>query len=676
MSLTNKSKSYIRKHMATKPAKDIASQIKADLKDVEAFIASEKTGKTTPTNTPTLSARKKTIFTVVALLIPILFFVGFEQILRYNNYRGNTDLFIELPALDGKYKIANSNFASRYFFYTTVVPNPPAEPFLAQKPENGFRVFVMGESSAAGYPYGYNGIFGRVTQDALQDVLPDYHVEVVTVATSAINSYTLYDQVDEILAQSPDAIIIYTGHNEFYGALGVGSNESLGSFPGFVRFYLRIQQYKTFLFLRDRMVAFTRWLGSTLSSEPERIPETLMQQVVRDQSIPLDSPVYKMGLRQFRSNMHQIIGKFTDANVPIYIGSVASNLKDHYPFESVETDQHPPANAIYEEAQRLHADGDLDEAYKLFTYARDLDALKFRAPTAVNFMIQSLRNEPGVHYVPVYERLAEIAEDGIIGFDLMLEHLHPNSRGYFEIGMSFYEAIKSNGFNGRKADLSREDSYEGYYNRMALTELDHHIVDHRLRVLTGSWPFVRDGSTYSSRNYRLTGYADSLALQVVSNRMRWDQAKVALGEYYLKNGNYEKMLSEFKGLMRDQPYNDSPFLISAQMYLDRGRLSEAKPYLQHAHRIEPSAFTYKMLGAIEVHEGNFRVGIEFIEESLKINPRDAQALFNLSGAHAQLGELQKGLEIVNELLSFSPNFPGAQGWKNQLETIIRTRTSN
>lgn len=674
MSLTSKNKNYINKHLGTKSAKEIANDLNVDVKQVEDFIGDKKSvvANSDPTP-PKLSFQKKLLFTVLTLLIPIIFFVSFELILRSTDYRGNTDLFMKLPALDGKYKVANSNFASRYFFYTTVVPNPPAEPFLAQKPENGFRVFVMGESSAAGYPYGYNGIFGRVTQDALQDILPDHHVEVITVATSAINSYTLYDQVDEILAEKPDAIIIYTGHNEYYGALGVGSNENLGSFPGFVRFYLRIQRFKTFLFLRDQMVSFTKWLGSALSDQAVRQGETLMQQVVRDQSIALDGPVYRMGLRQFESNMNHILAKFHAADVPVFLGSIASNLKDHHPFESVARDQHPPADIVYEEAKRLYAEGDLDEALKMFKFARDLDALKFRAPTAFNFLIQSLSNQPGVYYVPVEERLSRVSNDGIIGFDLMLEHLHPNSRGYFEIGMAYFEAIKEHGLAGKNVDLNRLDSHEGYYKRMALTEFDHNIVEHRLRILTGSWPFVRDGSAFSFQNYRFKDVTDSLAYEVVRNRIRWDQGKVALGEYYIQQGQYEKMLDEFKGLMRDQPYNDSPFLISAQMYLERGRLSEAKPYLLHAHSIEKSAYTYKMLGAIEVDARNFAEGIQLLEESLNLNPRDTQALFNLSGAYAQIGDIQKGLEIVDDLLSLNPNFPGAQAWKNQLETLIRTR---
>jgi hypothetical protein len=41
-----------------------------------------------------------------------------------------------------------------------------------------------------------------------------------------VNSYTFYDKIDEILKEDPDAILIYAGHNEFYGELGIGSSKS------------------------------------------------------------------------------------------------------------------------------------------------------------------------------------------------------------------------------------------------------------------------------------------------------------------------------------------------------------------------------------------------------------------------------------------------------------------
>ena len=40
---------------------------------------------------------------------------------------------------------------------------------------------------------------------------------------AAVNSYTLLDLVDEIIAIDPDAVLIYAGHNEYLGYLGSGT---------------------------------------------------------------------------------------------------------------------------------------------------------------------------------------------------------------------------------------------------------------------------------------------------------------------------------------------------------------------------------------------------------------------------------------------------------------------
>ena len=668
MPLSNSAKRYIRKHKDTQSVKGIAKKLNLPADEVRAFIESDSSS--VPAGEASSTSRNR-LFLLLTLSIPFLFFILLEAGLRLGNYRGNTDLFIPLPGSDGQYTFTNPNFASRYFFYTTVVPNPPVEPFLTVKPENGFRIFVMGESSAAGYPYGFNGVPGRVVRDVLQDVMPDRHVEVITVATSAINTYTLYDQVNEILQHSPDAIMIYTGHNEFYGALGVGSNENLGSFPAFVRFYLRIQRFKTFMYLRDQITGVTKWMAQRRQPAGDQGLNTLMRQVVRDQAITLDSPVYELGKIQFASNMNRILDKFERAGVPVLLGSLASNLRDHPPFESIATPDFPAADEVFEAGLRYWEQGDDAEAFSAFQQARDLDALKFRATSDFNAIIKTLSQRPGVYYVPVKEHLSSIAERGIIGFDLMLEHLHPNHIGYFELAWQYYESLAETGFLGHEADVTRQREKSAYFEGMHLTDLDHFLVKHRLHVLTRSWPFVKEPRRDIYRDYVFVNNIDSLAFDVARGELRWEQAKVRLGEYFLNRGELDLMLAEFRGLMRDQPFNESPFLIAAQQLLDRNRLVEAYPYLRHAHGIVPSAFTYKMIGAIYVDRGDFRAGIEYLTESLRRAPRDPQAMFNLSGAYAQTGELDKALEIVNELISFNPGFPGVQAWRSQLQSLTQ-----
>ncbi len=613
--------------------------------------------------------KKNTIFTILAISIPILFFVSLEVGLRWADYRGNTDLFM-YPEEFPEYVTTNRTFAARYFFNTTVIPTPNHDFFLIEKPANGFRVFVIGESTTAGYPYPANGAFSRVTRDALQDVLPDHTVEVINVATSAINSYALYDQVREILQFKPDAILIYAGHNEYYGALGVGSSESLGAFPGFVRFYLGIQRLKTFMLLRDGMTKTSRWFGGLFSDTSKRSTATLMEQVVREQIIPLDSPLYHLGIRQFDSNMRALLGEFKSAGVPVFMGSVASNIRDFAPFESVPAEGHIPAADAYASALAQRADRDIAAAKQSFTYAKDLDALRFRAPSQINDLIRRYAEEGLATYVASEEALSAAAADSIIGYDLMLEHLHPNHKGYHILGMAYFRAMQTQGFAGRTADLSKLQSDADYLNRMRLTELDHRIVAHRMMILTQNWPFVKNGVPFRYSNYRYTSVADSFAFMVVNSNKRWDEAKVELAEYYRLRKMIPESIAEYESLIRDQHFNDSPFIFAARALLDAGYLDSAEPYLLKAQAIEKSAFTTKMLGAIEVNRGNFDKGIELLNESLAINPNDPQARYNLSGAYAQKGDLRKALDVARDIQRQTPNFPGIGEWVAQLERFV------
>src|SRR4051812_35062557 len=200
----------------------------------------------------TYSRTRRRLFLLLTLSIPMLAVGMVEAGLRLMDYKGDLGLFIRVPFLDGRYAVANDRFPVRYFTNVREAPTPPSDLFLDTKPAHGFRVFVLGESSAAGFPYGYNGTFSRVLQDALQDIMPSDTVEVVNLGVAAICSYTLYDEVDEILARQPDAVLIYAGHNEFYGALGAGSTEAAGAVPALVRSYLRLQRhFKVVLLARD-----------------------------------------------------------------------------------------------------------------------------------------------------------------------------------------------------------------------------------------------------------------------------------------------------------------------------------------------------------------------------------------------------------------------------------------
>ena len=71
-----------------------------------------------------------------------------------------------------------------------------------------------------GFPYPNNISFQRMLKYQLQKTNPDKDIEIINLALTAINSYTFYDFAQELVHFEPDAIFIYGGHNEYYGALG------------------------------------------------------------------------------------------------------------------------------------------------------------------------------------------------------------------------------------------------------------------------------------------------------------------------------------------------------------------------------------------------------------------------------------------------------------------------
>ncbi len=614
-----------------------------------------------------LSTKRKVLFYTITFSIPILFFLIVELVLRSVNYLGNTDLFIDPNIPNAEYLMPNPNFAARYFFYTKTIPNPSSDTFLKDKPENGYRIFAMGGSSAAGYPYGFNGTFSRIVQDVLQDAMPNRKVEVVNVGISAISSYTLFDQVDEIIAQKPDAILFYAGHNEFYGALGVGSNENLGGFPGFVRFYLKLQRFKTFMLLRTVIVDSGKWFAEIFSDTKIDQKATLMERIVNSRSIELGSPQHQLAMAQFESNLNAIVEQFGAEGIPVFIGSLASNIKDHAPFVSISNGEQLPAAQVFKEAEAAYTNGAFDVALEKFTLAKDLDGLKFRAPSEINDIIKSTTTEnEHVFYVPTEEELAEYASEGIIGYELMLEHLHPNQQGYFLIGKSFSNSVL------QFLEIETTQNIDNFKDRMYFSEFDSQVAWHRVATLKQSFPFeMGEKPEPYFRNYKPLNIADSLALRTVHANKNWDESKVELATYYQNQERFQDAILEYRGLMRNQPWNDSPYVFAARLYLDQNDFENAEPLLVKAYEINPDeAFTTKMLGAFEVQRGNSKKGIEYLEASQAINPNDPQMLYNLSGAYGTDRQFEKALTTAKKVTEINPNYPGIQSWIAQLQSII------
>ena len=232
--------------------------------------------------------------------------------------------------------------------------------FPAAKAPGTLRIFVQGESSAAGFPYGRWASPAALLQQRLQRAYPDRNVEVINTGMAAVTSYVLLDFADEIIAQQPDAVVVYTGHNEYLGIGGVGSSLASARSPTLARAHRRSCGG---CISTARSSAHSASLGPGGRTRSPARDGTLMSRVAAERSIPLGSPLYEQGLAQFRGNLERLLQRYRAAGVPVFIGTLASNERDQPPFASA-----PPeagdgsALARFERARQLEASGDIAAA--------------------------------------------------------------------------------------------------------------------------------------------------------------------------------------------------------------------------------------------------------------------------------------------------------------------------
>jgi tetratricopeptide (TPR) repeat protein len=605
-----------------------------------------------------LSGGKKRVFQLILLLFPVVFFVLLEIVLRMMNYGGNTALFVSTPDENSAYNGVNREVGRRYFSRMDFVPAPRKDLFLKQKPKDCYRIFVLGESTTAGFPYGNNLMFSRILHRRLLDTFPDRRIEVVNTAFTAINSYTLLDFMDEILAQHPDALLIYAGHNEFYGALGAGSVESVGHYRWIATSYLALQKFKTVVLVRNVVHAIIKSVSTSPSPEAKSDPTaTAMERVVKDKVIPLDSPLYRSGQTQFYENLEEILEKARKANVPVLISELVSNIRDQAPFVSVRHDTLAPAMEVFQRAQAFERAGSFEEAQKAYYRAKDLDALRFRATEEINRIIHDLAKEFGAAVVPMKSIFENASPNRLIGHNLIHEHLHPNIDGYFLMADAFYNAMRREKFISSIWD-ERNIKPAAYYRRhWGYTALDSVYAELSVLQLKGGWPFKQtSGPNRALDRYPAKTKVDSLALMsLMTGELTLEQAHIDLADDYKKRGELEKAFAEYNALIYIVPYLDLFYEPALELLEEMKAYDRALALANDLRRFEESVFVYKWLGQMALTLNRIPEAISYLEKAASLAPNDFQILHSLGLAYGYNSQSDKMSTVLARLEQLSPN---------------------
>jgi tetratricopeptide (TPR) repeat protein len=612
-------------------------------------------------------------FYLILILIPFVFIISLEVFLRAINYGLDFEQFVAVSEYHPDKYYPNPDLPYKYFYNIKSAPSVLPDGFDIIKKGNAFRVFVLGGSSAAGWPYVPNASFSRQLKRKLELYYPENTIEVINCGISAINSYTLRDFVPGILKQKPDLILIYAGHNEYYGALGAGSSVSIGNSRFLVNTYLWLRDFKTVQLIQNTLSwIYGLFTGGTTDEIDKQDGETLMSRMIGESLITLNSDIFNAGISQFEGNLDDILGWFKEAGIPVIIGNLTANLRDQKPLVSVKTDKLPAADEIFNSAQKTLAEGNIEKAKELFSYAKELDALRFRAPQKINNIIKKLAVKYGDSFINIDSVFKSHSPNGIVGNNLTVDHLHPNINGYWMMGNEYFKMMEKKNLlpKRNRVNLAEAKADSTLIANFPFTRLDSTIAQMSIIILTGQYPFVPKGTpNYRMNNYKEKDIVDSVSVRVINKEIKWESAHAFLSDYYYKKGEYARCFQEIEAVIAERPYYDIPYKDIISKLVDSGFLDDAKVFLLKLHKMKPDYFSYKWLGQILLKQNNSKEALGYLIEAVKFKEADSQTYYNLAGAYYLNGDINSAIAAAEKSVSLNPHNKIAISFYNQLKSV-------
>lgn len=408
-------------------------------------------------------SRKREVFlrAMLVLLSPLVFACLLEGTLRLVDAGYDPHFWTRI----GPATVSNDRFGWR-FFPASLARTPVPARIPSPKRASTFRIFVLGESAAMGFPEpGFS--FGRVLETMLQAKIPQARFEVINAAMTAINSNAVLPIARDCLQQSPDLLVIYMGNNEVIGPFGAGTVFGNSTIP-------------------LRLVRLAVWLGQTRTGQLFRSVIERSQkksgpwrgmEMFLDKRLGEHDPRLQTTYHNFSGNLAAILEEAALANVPVVLSTVAVNLRDQPPFASAHqpslssaqiekwealssggiaaaragllTEAEPKllaaldidpdyADTHFQLARVLEGLGRAGAAKQHFVRARDLDQLRFRADSRLNDEIRAIAatRDRRVTLVDTDREL------GVTGNELFHEHVHLNFKGNYVVAKALLRAVE------------------------------------------------------------------------------------------------------------------------------------------------------------------------------------------------------------------------------------------
>ena len=261
--------------------------------------------------------------------------------------------------------------------------------------------------------------------------------------------------------------------------------------------------------------------------------------------------------------------------------------------------------------------------------------------------------------------------DGIVGYNLTVDHLHPNIAGYIMMGKAFLEEMKKYNLMPKGKRISFSDAVVDSIARSEypVTRFDSVIAEMRLIILTGEYPFVPKGTpNYRLLNFRPKNFIDSTAVDAMNKVILWEEGHVNVANWYFNKGDFNSFQKEMMAIIFERPFNEQFYEYGIKKLIGVQQFTLVLPIILKYNSFRPSYFTYKWLGQIYLSVGNYKKALFYLEPASKLPEADSKLFYNLGGAHYFNNSIDKAITALEKSLSLDPQNKLALSFYSQLKT--------
>jgi tetratricopeptide (TPR) repeat protein len=565
---------------------------------------------------------------IASIVVPLVLLGLVEGTLRLCRYGYTTKFF--LLAGDGRSITTNPKFAWQYYpKQTATFPTPLL--FVKDKAPGTKRIFILGESAAAGTPDPAFG-FWRMLDLMLREQYPSNRFEVLNAAMRGIDSHIIRTIAAECAEFSPDLFIVYAGNNDMIGLHSPTPGEfTLTSDIHWLRFKNALQRLRLMQLGTSLLARFGGKDGPKQDME-----------FFRRQRLAFDDPLRDRVYRYYESNLRDICRFAEQAGAQTLACTVAVNVRDFPPLASLHrrvlsTDQLAQWEKLYAEGSAFEAArnysgaltsfeaaariddhfaelmfrsarcyealGRTNEARRSYLLARDRDAIQFRTDSRLNSITRSIATNSGsrVRLVDLEQRMAQsqLAENGLPGRRIFQEHVHFTFEGDYQVAALLVPAVaEAVGLpTPMKPILSRDDCARA----LAYTLADDINVRMAINRMLNGPPFLDqlDHAVHQlTADHELQERAKTLTPRDTDEVFATYRAAIAARpDDWMLKFNYANLLAQLNQHAAAVPYfaevvqrlpNQQKFRIAmGNALLQAGKPREAKEQFEVALRIDP-----------------------------------------------------------------------------------------